>query len=204
MHSRRIHVTGAPGAGVTTLGRALSDVLAIPNHDTDDYYWLPTHPPYRTPRKVADRLRLMREMFAGRAEWVLSGSLDPWGTPIVEHADLIVFLHTPTEVRMRRLRAREERRYGTAAIGPGGWRHSLTQSFLDWASHYDDGTRGGRHLSRHEKWLKSLRCPVLRLEGTASVAALTEAVCAALDAARAIDPMQVRETFPAPDHMGEV
>jgi adenylate kinase family enzyme len=36
MKSRRIHVTGASGAGVTTLGRALADALAIPHHDTDD------------------------------------------------------------------------------------------------------------------------------------------------------------------------
>jgi shikimate kinase len=33
----RIHVTGASGAGVTTLGRALADALALPRHDIDDY-----------------------------------------------------------------------------------------------------------------------------------------------------------------------
>jgi adenylate kinase family enzyme len=34
---RRIHIMGASGAGVTSLGRALADALAIPHHDTDDY-----------------------------------------------------------------------------------------------------------------------------------------------------------------------
>jgi adenylate kinase family enzyme len=42
----RIHITGASGAGVSTLGCALADALAIPHHDTDDYFWQPTSPPY--------------------------------------------------------------------------------------------------------------------------------------------------------------
>jgi adenylate kinase family enzyme len=47
MKSRRIHITGASGLGVTSLGRALADALALPHHDTDDYLWLPTTPLYR-------------------------------------------------------------------------------------------------------------------------------------------------------------
>jgi adenylate kinase family enzyme len=45
MKLRRIHITGASGAGVTTLGRASANALAIPHHDTDDYFWQPTRPP---------------------------------------------------------------------------------------------------------------------------------------------------------------
>jgi adenylate kinase family enzyme len=69
MKSRRIHITGASGSGVTSLGRALADALALPHHDTDDYLWQPTIPPYRKLRDVPDRLRLMREMFLPRADW---------------------------------------------------------------------------------------------------------------------------------------
>jgi adenylate kinase family enzyme len=47
MKSRRIHIMGASGAGVTSLGRALADALAVPHHDTDDYFWQPTIPPYQ-------------------------------------------------------------------------------------------------------------------------------------------------------------
>jgi adenylate kinase family enzyme len=69
---------GASGAGVTTLGRALADTLGLSHHDVDDYYWLPTNPPYQEKRTVADRLRLMREIFLDREGWILSGSLDGW------------------------------------------------------------------------------------------------------------------------------
>lgn len=164
MRTRRIHILGAPGAGATTLGRALADALAIPHHDTDDYFHLPTTPPYQRQRDVADRLRLMREMFLDRPDWVLSGSLSEWGDPIIPLLDLVVFLYVPTEVRLRRLRDREIRR---------GW---LEEDFIEWASHYDDGTREGRNLQRHEAWLKALTCPVLCLDGTLPVAELVETV----------------------------
>jgi adenylate kinase family enzyme len=177
---RRIHVTGASGAGVTTLGRALADALGLPHHDADDYFWLPTDPPYRLRRDVASRLRLMGEMFLERPAWVLSGSLDEWGRPIVPLFDMVVFLQVPTEIRLQRLRDREARRASPAAIAPGGWRHQEIEDFLDWAAHYDDGTREGRNLPRHLAWLGTLTRPVLRLDGTQPVADLVQKVLSEL------------------------
>jgi adenylate kinase family enzyme len=177
--TRRIHITGASGSGVTTLGRALADALALPHHDTDDYLWQPTTPPYRELRPVEDRLRLMREMFLPRADWVLSGGLDGWGDTLIPLFDLVVFLRVPNEVRMMRLRDRERRHFGADVVAPGGWRHAETEDFLEWASHYEDGTREGRSLARHEEWLPTLPCPVLRLDGTRPTRDLVREVAAA-------------------------
>jgi adenylate kinase family enzyme len=182
MQTHHIHVFGASGAGVTTLGRALADALGIPHHDTDDYFWLPTAPPYRYTRNVADRLRLMREMFLDRSDWVLSGSLDDWGRPVHAMFDLVSFLYVPTEIRLQRLRARETRRFGLDAVSPSGWRHQETEDFIEWASHYDDATREGRNLPRHQAWLNTLPCPVLRLDGVRPVADLVDQVVRCLPA----------------------
>lgn len=182
MKTRRIHVTGASGAGVTTLGRALADALALPHHDTDDYLWVPTTPPYRELREATGRLRLMGEMFLPRADWVLSGGLDGWGNALVANFDLVVFLTTPHDIRMQRLRAREATHFGPDVVAPGGWRHDETESFIDWASHYEDGTREGRSLARHEEWLATLPCPVLRLDGTRQIADLVMEVRRAIGA----------------------
>jgi adenylate kinase family enzyme len=179
MQTRRIHIVGASGAGVTTLGRALAEALGAPHHDTDDYYWLPTAPPYRDKRDVADRLRLMREIFLDRSDWVLSGSLDDWGGAVVPLFDLVVFVRVPTAVRLQRLRAREVLRFGHAATSPGGWRHQETEAFIAWASHYDDGTREGRKLSRHLKWLDTLACRVLHVDGMQPIPDLVDQVIAA-------------------------
>jgi adenylate kinase family enzyme len=184
MKTSRIHVTGASGAGVTTLGRALADALAIPHHDTDDYFWQPTIPPYQKKREIAERLRLMREMFLGRADWVLSGSLEGWGDPVIADFDLVVFLHTAQEIRMRRLRAREARHFGADAVAPGGWRHQETEDFIEWASRYDDGDREGRTLEKQLAWLAKLPCPALRLDGAQPLPELVKNVLAAITPAK--------------------
>ena len=67
MRAQRIHITGASGSGTTTLGRALASRLATPCHDSDDFFWRPTDPPYRDERPEDERLRLMEEVFLPRA-----------------------------------------------------------------------------------------------------------------------------------------
>jgi len=128
MRTRRIHIVGASGAGVTTLGHAVADALAIPHHDTDDYFWLPTAPPYQQRRDVADRLRLMHEMFVDRPDWVLSGSLDDWGGSVLTRFDLVVFLYVPKAVRLHRLQEREAKRgLASGETEDGMWWASMSQ-----------------------------------------------------------------------------
>ncbi|MBV8538237.1 MAG: hypothetical protein JO128_21750 [Alphaproteobacteria bacterium] len=185
MKTCRIHIFGASGSGVTTLGRALADAFSIPHHDSDDFLWRPTKPPYRELRPVADRLRLMREMFLDRSDWVLSGTLVGWGEPVVSFFDLAVFVETPTDVRLARLREREARRFGAAAVSPGGWRHAETEDFIDWSSHYEDGTReGGCSRPRHETFLAALTCQTVRVDGREPVGALVRRVTATVRSAQ--------------------
>ncbi len=177
MQSRRIHLMGASGSGVTTLGRALAGRLALPHHDTDDYFWLPTVPPYRTTRPASERLRWMHEMFLPRLDWVLSGSVTGWGEELVPLFDLVVFVTTPREIRLQRLRAREAAHFGADAVAPGGWRHDETKSFIEWASHYEAGDRESRNLANHEAWLAGLPCPVVPIDGSRPPADLIEQLC---------------------------
>jgi len=151
--------------------------FALPHHDSDDYFWLPTVPPYRTTRPAADRLRLMHEMFLPRLDWVLSGSVTGWGEELVSYFDLVVFVSVPRETRMMRLRAREAAHFGADAVAPGGWRHGETEDFVEWASHYEAGDREGRSLVKHEAWLAGLPCPVVRVDGSRPLAALVEQLC---------------------------
>lgn len=176
MPRTRVHITGASGSGTTTLGRALAQRLAVPHFDTDDIFWAPTDPPYRRKREVADRLRLLGELLGERPSWVLSGSLDSWGGPLVPLFNLVVWLDTPTEIRLARLVARERIRYGRATIAPGGAMHDEHRAFLDWAAHYDTGLREGRSRRRHESWLGELPCRVLRLDGSLPTRSLVRQV----------------------------
>ncbi len=173
----RLHITGASGAGVTTLGRALGNLWSVPVHDCDDYYWLPTDPPFRQKRPVPERLDLMQALFLPRREWILSGSLVGWGGPLVARFDAVVFLRLDPRLRMARLEAREAGRYGPL-IRPGGDLHAGHQSFMDWAAGYDDPSFTGRSLLQQRDWLAHLPCPVLELDSAAPVEALVQAVAA--------------------------
>jgi adenylate kinase family enzyme len=157
----RLHIFGASGTGTSTLGRAMADAWSVPFHDTDDYFWLPTEPPYTTHRPVPERLVLMQDMFLPRRAWVLAGSLAGWGDPLIPCFDAVVFLKLDPTTRMARLRAREVTRYGAEEVAPGGRYHDGYQSFMTWAAGYDDPDFNGRSLARHQDWLDRIKARTL-------------------------------------------
>lgn len=174
----RIHITGAAGSGVSTLGTRLSKVLNLPLLDTDDYYWKPTDVPYTEKRTVPERLDLMHQA-QPREGWIVAGSLMGWGEELVEDADLIIFIYTPHDLRMQRLKSRESRRYGDR-IKECGDMYLVHECFMGWASRYDDPRFKGRSLACHNKWLESMALPVLRLDGKRGVSHMTRRTLSAL------------------------
>jgi adenylate kinase family enzyme len=179
---KHIHITGASGSGVTTLGRALSSTLGSAHLDTDDFFWLPTDPPYTTKLPVDSRLELLLEAFerTSTVGWILAGSMNVWGDSLIPLFDLVVFVSTLTELRLQRLAAREAARFGAEAVAPGGSRHAQYKAFLEWSAAYDDRSHEGRSRPRHEAWLAQLPCPVLRVDGSNTVDCLVQQVLTAL------------------------
>ena len=171
----RIHVTGASGTGVTTLGIALATRLRVPHFDTDDFYWLPTNPPFTAKRPAAERITLLSERLASRAGWVLSGSALKWGEPLEPLYDLIIFLTLNPQVRMDRIRRREFARYGDR-IEPGGDMAEISSAFLAWAAAYDTAGEGQRSRVAHEAWLAASTIRVIRLDSSAPTPALVDVV----------------------------
>jgi adenylate kinase family enzyme len=159
----RTYITGASCAGVTTLGRHFATQLGVRHVDVDDYYWMPTNPPFTTKRPPADRVSMMQQAL-GDAGGVLTGSCMVWGEALIANAELIVFVATPTPVRLERLAARETQRFGDR-IAPGGDMHQIHVAFREWASQYDDPQFSGRNRAWHEAWLSQQTAPVLRIDG---------------------------------------
>ncbi|MBK9336000.1 MAG: hypothetical protein IPM98_05235 [Lewinellaceae bacterium] len=116
--SLRIHIFGAPGAGVTTLGRAVAARLGCSCFDTDDYYWFTDDPlPYRRKRNPEHRLRLLTaDLDREAAAFVVSGALLGWGEPLLERFDAVVYRRLPTPLRLARIRERETARYGRSGL----------------------------------------------------------------------------------------
>ena len=171
MRRCRLHVMGASGAGTTTLARALADFWSVPHADADDYFWVPTDPPFKEKRPEADRLALMQSVFLPREAWVLSGSMLGWGESVVGMCDALVFLTLDPTERLRRLTARESIRQHGRDRDVAAW-----EAFLEWARGYDDPDFRGRSRVAHEAWLESLRQPVLRLSSAMTREELRDAV----------------------------
>lgn len=164
-------MTGASGSGTTTLARAVADAWAVPHADADDYFWLPTDPPYTDKRPAPDRITLMEEVFLPRRAWVLSGSMLGWGDDVVARCDAVVFLTLDPVERMRRLEAREQMRQEQDPTD-----ERSREGFLTWARGYDDPSFWGRSRITHERWLATLSCPVLRLDSALTREELRDAV----------------------------
>lgn len=176
--SKRIYISGASGAGVSTLGAALAAKLQVPHFDVDDYYWYPTEPPFERSRPPAERINLLNGSLAD-GQWVLSGSLDGWGDEVIQRVDLVVFIDTPTLLRMARLKSRESQRYGERIL-PGGDMHANHQAFLAWAESYETGVQTGRSRPRHERWLKQLKLRSLRVNGETPIEPLLAEILAVI------------------------
>lgn len=164
-----IHITGASGAGTSTLGAALAEALGGTRIEADDHYWLPTDPPYTQKRPPPERLAGLLAALDAHPVAVLAGSVVGWGAALEDRFDLVVFLTLDTALRIARLRQRE-----TALLG------HADPAFLAWAAQYDEGPVVGRSLNKHRAWLAERPCPVLELDGDLSVAQRRDAVLARL------------------------
>ncbi len=198
MKSLRIHILGASGSGVSTLGRALAQKTNAAFFDSDDFFWESTNPPFTKKRAVEERRELLEKSASQSPQWILSGSAVGWGNflkPLFSH---VIFLSLPAEIRMSRIRARETERYGTR-IAPGGDMHQQSLDFLAWAARYDLGGMDVRSLALHEAWMRSLPCPLLRLSSLESLEVLVSQSLAFF--ARSRPEVRIEESASIPDRL---
>lgn len=166
MHDvRNVHIFGASGAGKTTLAKALAAELGLRHTDTDEAYFIPTDPPFQHVRPVEERLAILRTFLTTPPGTVFGGALSGWGNPLTPLLSGVVWLDTPTPVRIERLERREIERYGEAILS-GGSRCEESRAFITWAAAYDAGAADGRSRKTDEAWLQNLPCPLLHLDGT--------------------------------------
>jgi hypothetical protein len=96
---------------------------------------------------------------------VLSGSLCDWGDSMISWFTQVIFQSLSRQTRLHCLRLREVRRYGDQIL-EGGSRHADSTAFLAWAARYHGSNHSLCSACRHERWLKPLKCPVIRLDTT--------------------------------------
>lgn len=164
-----LYIFGASGSGTTTLGHAASDALGWKQFDIDDYYWLPTDPPFTEVRPKEERLPLLLRDMEGASGAVITGWGKGWIHPLLPEFTLAVRLVLEPSIRLERLAQRERADFGTR-LEPGGDMHDQFVEFMDWAAQYETGDLTMRSKASQDVWQEQLCCPVMTLDSADSVA----------------------------------
>lgn len=175
-----LYIFGASGSGTTTLGRAMGEALGWRHLDIDDYYWLPTDPPFTTARPREERMPLLLRDMEGAPGVVLSGWGEGWIGPLLPGFTLAVRLVLEPSLRLMRLEARERVNFG-GRLDPGGDMYENHRAFMDWAARFDEGGLDIRSKASLDAWQARMTCPVLVLDSAFSV---DENLAAVLNALR--------------------
>ncbi len=148
---------GASGSGQTTLGKALANKLAFTFLDADDFYWLPTTPAYQEKRDMESKLSLILSAMESKPV-VIAGSIIGWGSVLEQCFDLVVFLSLDTDIRVSRLKMREQQELGF-----------VDDEFIAWAQEYENPSFYSRNRVKHLSWLASRQAKVISIAGDLTV-----------------------------------
>ncbi|MEJ1731283.1 hypothetical protein SMA90_33670, partial [Escherichia coli] len=84
--------------------------LGIPLLEADRYLWADDD--FRCQHSIAERQAMLRDDLAACRDFVIAGSVHSWEPDALRDLDLLVLLRLDDALRIPRLVAREERRYG--------------------------------------------------------------------------------------------
>ncbi len=168
MNKNVIHIFGASGSGTTTLGKKICDELGYNLLDVDDYFWLPTNPPFTQKRPTKERLEHIKNDIEKFQNVVVSGSIVGWGDELIPYFTLAIRIEVDKSLRIERIENREKERFGSR-IEFGGDMYQQHVDFIEWAKMYDDGDNTIRSKKLHDEWQKQLLCEILCLDGADSL-----------------------------------
>ena len=152
-----IHVCGLNGCGKSTLGKALADALGFHLIDVENLYFRSDDELYAQPRKPYEVERLLMNEIHAHPDFVLTavkGLRTKEGVPAV---DYVVVMEVPGEIRMQRVKKRSLQKFGEKLLTDETLRKQEEDFFQMAAARTD---------AYVETWLQTVKCPVLRIDGT--------------------------------------
>lgn len=157
-----ILVCGLNGAGKSTLGKALAKELGFHFIDNEDLYFPKTSPRYLydSPRTREEVEQLLLREIKTHENFVFTSVKGDYGEAVLPFFRYAVLLHVPRELRLQRVKNRSFQKFGSRML-PGGDLYEQEEEFFDFVRSRAENTV--------EEWAKSLRCPILRVDGTKPV-----------------------------------
>ena len=154
-----ILICGLNGAGKSTLGKALASHMGYAFIDNEDLFFPKTDSAYEysDPRSEEEAIQLLEKRIHENPRFVFAAVKGDYGDKLISAIDHIILVDVPKDVRSQRVRARSAQKFGEK-IRPGGELYDKEQK---WFAFVD---------SRPEDyvltWLETIKCPVIRVDGT--------------------------------------
>ncbi len=157
-----ILVCGLNGSGKSTLGKALAKALELHFIDNEDMFFPKTDPDhiYASPRPKSEVERLLMSEVTAHENFVFAAVHGDYGKDIIALYDLAILVEVPRDIRMQRVRDRSFQKFGSRMLSSGDLYEQEEQFFQLVSSRPEDMT---------EKWLQTLQCPIIKVDGTKPV-----------------------------------
>ncbi|PPK79030.1 shikimate kinase [Lacrimispora xylanisolvens] len=175
-----IAVFGLNGGGKSTLTHALAKQIGYFEMDVEDYYFPQQREsrkwalenrsviendqsdelPFSNPRTKSEVQTAILENIKIHPRFIISGVTMNWCDEILSSIDIAFWVQTPLEERLKRIQAREEKRFG-ARVLDGGDMYEQQMEFREMVKN--------RNLNEVEECTTKLGCPVIVIDGTLSV-----------------------------------
>ena len=157
-----IIICGLNGAGKSTMGKALAKELGFCFIDIEDLHFpkTDTHYIYASPRTRREVEQLLFSEIKTQKDFVLDSVKGDHGENICQFFRYAVLIDVPRDIRLRRVKERSFHKFGSRML-PGGDLYEQEEKFFDLVRSRADNTV--------EEWVRSLSCPVIRVDGTKPV-----------------------------------
>lgn len=176
-----IAIMGLNGCGKSTLAHAIGKKLSYYEIDVEDYYFpeqkhsrqasLDQRPdieyeyigefPYSVPRSKTEVQEMIRNEIESHPQFVISGVTMNWASDIISKIDIVFILKVPTKERVKRVKQREEIRFGSRVM-PGGDMYEQQKKFRSIIAEKDSRLV--------EESANRISCEKVYLDGTKSIA----------------------------------
>ena len=170
-----ILVCGLNGSGKSTLGKVLADALGFKFIDNEDLYFPKADPNYMyaTQRTQEEVEKLLMEEVRRYPDFVFAAVKGNYGEDIIPFYNYAVLIEVPRDVRLKRVRERSYKKFGDRML-EGGDLYEREEAFFEFV--------GSRSEEYAEDWVKTLQCPIIRVDGTKPI---TENVTAIIEKIKA-------------------
>lgn len=154
-----IIVCGLNGVGKSTLGKSLAEKLHYHFLDIEDIYFPKTDPQYlyAAPRTRPEVDGLLLAELTAHERFVFAAVKGDYVDNISAFLQCAVLIDVPKEIRIQRVRTRSFDKFGSRMLQGGDLYEQEERFFALVASRADDTV---------ETWIQSLRCPIIRVDGT--------------------------------------